>query len=74
MQTNVHFRRPARFTPGSAFLEVKKGEHNCATCKSAVLVAQVRDPHTSTVKWKNFDRTPIESGAHRVYRRHLCPR
>lgn len=67
-------RRSAYIVPGSQLQEVKKGSHACGGCKSPVLVAMVKDSHTGTLRWKNFDPKPIESGAVRLYRRHICPR
>lgn len=67
-------RRPPRLIPGGTFLEVKRGTHKCRTCKEAVLVAQVRDRDTGTLKWRNFDPKAVEVGVHRLYRRHWCPR
>lgn len=65
--------RPPRLTPGPSFLAVKKGTHHCRKCKAQVLVAQLRDKATSTVRWRNFEPKPVEMGAHRLYRRHFCP-
>lgn len=57
-------------TPGVSISNAKHG-HVCASCGSTVLLGQVRD-QTGTLKWRNFEREPIEKGPHNYYRRHFC--
>lgn len=65
---------PPGLTPGVSLLAVKKGVNKCGNCAGAVLVGQIKDPDTATLKWRNFEAAPIERGGLRYYRRHYCPR
>lgn len=44
----------------------------CKKCKAPLLLGLVRDVN-GTLKWRNFEAKPEESGGLRVYLRHLCP-
>lgn len=46
----------------------------CAKCGGELLLGQVRDRETGTLKWRNFARQPVERGGLRFYLRHSCPR
>lgn len=60
---------PIRLTPG-ADLVTYKMNHTCR-CGVVVILGQVRD-EVGTLKWRNFESTPVEREAHRYYRRHFC--
>lgn len=60
-----------RLTAGRDISDSKR--HVCSTCKADVLLGRVRD-QTGTLRWRNFERKPIERGPHNYYRRHFCPR
>ncbi len=60
-----------KLTPG-ALIENAKHDHVCR-CGKPVMLGQVRDS-TGTLKWRNFERKPIEQYPHRYYERHFCPK
>jgi hypothetical protein len=56
-------------TPGASISNAKH-DHVCR-CGQVVMLGQVYD-HTGTLKWRNFERQPVERYPHRYYRRHFC--
>lgn len=65
------YQRPFE-TPG-ADIEATKLK-TCGKCGGELILGQVRDRNTGTLKWRNFARKPVERGGLRYYLRHSCPR
>lgn len=61
----------SHLTPGFDISSAKHN-HTCGGCKAVVMLGQVRNA-AGTLKWRNFESTPVEQGPHRYYRRHFCP-
>jgi hypothetical protein len=61
--------RDADRVAGADLVESKSGE--CKQCTAGLLVGLVR-VEGGTLRWRNFDATPIERNGLRVYVRHRC--